>query len=328
VLTLGICALRYDANETATPERSGRQFLSRIAKKEAVAGKAWVDYRRAFPKGADGKNPQPSVGQLAIDATLALYDVREMTVVRLSALFEAFAQCWAINYLAAALESGHSWSRDEVSLARSFHPIHGGGRVPSWPQIIKAIPMLKVGLQELPHLFTDPMTGAPVVSPVADGLNAFTVVQFWRAFRNLSIHTSRLVTRRFFDRYATFYDRMMVDLRHLDRLEPGKRMPLHDDMYSAMAAVQYRSALWMSERLIEMTSHRRGHPEAPGPVTRTAFEEGTPSPPLFVAGDHVASHRWIIDADFREQLSRQEGCSLPNKDLQPTAAGATKRRRG
>jgi hypothetical protein len=249
-----------------------------------------------------------------------------MTIVRLSALFEAYAQCWAVNYLAAVLENDKSWSRTESELARSFHPVHGSGHVPSWPQITKAIPMLRVTLQELPHLFTDPGTGAPVVTPVSNELNAFTAIEFWRAFRNLSIHTSRLITRRFFERYAIFFDRMMTELRHLDRLEPGKRMPLHDDMYSAMAAVQYKSALWMNEHLMEMAAHRRGHPEAPRPVTKTVFEKGTQPPPLFVEGDHWPSLRWIVDADFREQLSRQEGwqlltirCSGP-----PTATGELK----
>ncbi len=322
LLTLAIYALRHDARSEQDPDRSGRQFLARITKEEAVAAVAWLDYRRSFPKGLDGKNPQPSVGQIAADAILALYDIREMTIVRLSSLFEAYAQCWAMNYLVAVLEAGKSWSSKESELAQSFHPVHGGGHLPSWPQITKAIPMLKEGLQQIPHRFNHPTTGVLLSSPTSTELNAFTVIQFWRAFRNLSIHTSRLVTRRFFDRYDAFFARMMADLSHLDRLEPGKLMPLHDDMFSAMAAVQYRAALWMNEKLVEMSKQRRGHPEAPHPVTTTRFDPNTAAPPLFVEGDHAASFRWTVEPAFREQLSSQEGWELPNPTLKRDRAKA------
>ncbi len=322
VLTLAIYALRHDARAEHDPARSGRQLLGRITKEEAVAGQAWLDYRRSFPKGLDGKNPQPSVGQVANDAILALYDIREMTIVRLSSLFEAFAQCWTMNYLAAVLETGKSWSSKESELADSFHPVHGGGHLPSWPQITKAVPMLKAELQKIPHRFNHPATGEILTAPISAGLNAFEVIQFWRAFRNLSIHTSRLVTRRFFDRYGAFFARMMADLSHLDKLEPGKLMPLHDDMFSAMAAVQYRAALWMNERLVEISTQRRGHPEAPSPVTTTRFPPDTLAPQLFVEGDHAASFRWTLEPAFREKLSRQEGWELPNPSLQRTAYGS------
>jgi hypothetical protein len=100
---------------------------------------------------------------------------------------------------------------------------------------------------------------------------------------------------------------MMKDLNHLDPLEPGCLMPLHDDIYSAMAAVQYRAAKWMNDILVEISHQRRGHPEAPRPKTTDYFEQVPPTPPLFVDGDHSPSFRWVTDAEYRATLSSTQG---------------------
>lgn len=321
VLTLAIYALRHDALREPNPDRSGRMLLSRVTTAEAVAAHAWLDYRRSFPKGEDGKNPQPSVTQLAGDAIRALYDIREMTIIRLSSLFEAFAQCWAVNALAARLESNQEWSAGERNLAASLLPLRGSGHLPSWPQIAAAFPDVHRGLQSIPHRFNHPTTGAVLESPMSADLNALTAINFWRAYRNLAVHTSRLITRRFHERYARFFDQLMSDLKHIDRLEPGRRMPLHDDLYSAMAAVQYKSALWMNQYLTDLSAGRRGHPEAPGPATTTRFQPSYPIPPLFLVGDHDPSVQWTGDPSFRAATAAREGWKLPNPSLQPTAAG-------
>jgi len=306
-LTLAIYALRHDANASPDPERSGREFLKRVTKTEAVAGQAWVNYRRSFGNRRDGKGPRPTVAQIACDVVKALYDVREMAIVRLSSIFEAFSQCWALNYLVTLLETGQPWSRKEAELALAFNPVHGKGQLAGWPRIVEAIPVLKAELRKVPHLFTDPKTGEKVTALASPDINAFEVIQFWRAYRNLAIHTSRLVTRRFHERHATLFARMMADLNHISPLEAGKQMPLHDDMYSAMAAVQYRAARWMNDLLFEMSSQRRGHPEAPQLRTTEYFDVTPPIPPLFVKGDHEPSLRWATDPGYREELSREQG---------------------
>jgi hypothetical protein len=290
-------------------------FLKRITKTEVVAAEAWLDYRRSFAKDEHGKNPQPTVSQLAKDAILALRDIREMTIVRLASLMEAYAQCWALNYLAAVLESGGVWSRAESVLAATLHPIHGSGHVPGWPQIVRAVPALKNGLETLPHTFRHPTSGTRLTEPISVHLNALAVIQFWRAYRNLAVHTSRLVTRRFYDRYATLFSEMMAGTHHEDKLEPGNPMPLHDDLFSQMAAVQYRAALWMNELLVRVSQFRRGHPEAPGPITKKRFEPSFRCRALFVQGDHGASLQWTTDPAFRAEVSRDEGWRLPNISL-------------
>jgi hypothetical protein len=308
-LTLSIYALHYDASASPDQNRPGRRFLKRITETD-VGRDAWHDYRRSFPAGPDQKQLQPTVKQLSDDALRALYDVREMSIVRRASVFEAFAQCWTLNYLAAILESGKQWSTKEGNLAFDFNPFTGKGHLPGWPRIIKSIPWLKTELSKLPHLFIHPKTRQKVDAVVSSELNAFTVIQFWRAYRNLAVHTSRLITRRFHEQYGAFYTSMMTDLAHLEPLEPGRLMPLHDDMYSAMGAAQYRAAGWMNDFLTEISLQRRGHPEAPGPKTTDFFIETPRTPPLFVDGDHVSSFQWTTDAVYRTRLSVERGWNI------------------
>jgi hypothetical protein len=310
VLTLAIYALRHNASKEPDRNRSGRQFLAGIVKTEIVAGEAWVDYRRSHNKQADGKHPQPTVDQLATDAMRSVYDVREMTIVRLSSLFESFAQCWAINYLIGKLEADLELNAGEQRLVRMFNPILSGGHLPGWPKITASLPALERGLSRIPHV-RRLSNGSLVSAPIMKDVNAFTVIRFWREFRNLSVHTGRAVTRPFYARYQEFFARMMDGMQHLPgRLLPGKPMPLHDDMHSAMAAVQYRAAEWMNEQLLELTAARRGHPDAPSAVVRTYFEITPPTPPFLLASDHEPSWLWSSDTQFREALSRREGWKL------------------
>lgn len=247
ILTLSIYALRHDARNSPDISRSGRQFLKRITKHEAVAGEAWLDYRKSFPRtGPNGPHPQPTISDLAGDTILALYDIRETSVVRLASLFEAYSQCWALNFLAGRLEAGLGLTARERRLADAFNPLSGNRPAPGWPQIVEAFPALESELKSLPHLFHHPETREPMAQPFSENLNALTVIFFWRAYRNLSVHAGRLVTTKFYTKYRLFFSEMMRGLDHIERLERGRRLPLHDDMFASMAAVQFRCVMWMN----------------------------------------------------------------------------------
>lgn len=316
VLVFAIYSLRGAAKSQDDMSRSGRQFLKKVVKNEQVAAHAWKDYRRAYGPNEDGTLPQPTVEQVAADTIKSLYDVREFSIVRLSSLFESFAQCWAINYLIALLENGRVWSSRERELARMFHPAFGNGYVPSWPQIVRAFPFLYSGLSRLPHAFRHYSDRSEMTVPISSRVNAFSVIKFWRAYRNLTVHSSRLVTRPFYTRYGKLFSEMMNDLVHLNgRLEPGRPMPMHDDLRSAMGAAQYRAALWMNEQLRELTDDVRGHPEAPNRLTRTFFAQAPRSPPLLIEGDHPESVRWIKDRDYRLTLNQQNRWGIPSSNL-------------
>jgi hypothetical protein len=153
-------------------------------------------------------------------------------------------------------------------------------------------------LSALPHLFTNPKTGAPVTEPLSPNLNALTAIGFWRSYRNQAVHLSRLVTRTFHAKYGAFFAEAMDCFEHI-RLVPGAPLPFHDDLYRAMAAAHYRAALLMSEILETESCGLRGHPEAPSPRTISYWPNPPKSPPLLVSGDHTESYPWATNEQFR-----------------------------
>jgi hypothetical protein len=306
VLTLATYELRRQAKQASATKPVDR-LLKGVVGVEAVASQAWTDYRRSNGKRPDGFTPKPTAQDLIDDSFEALTSIREMATVRLSALFEAFSQCWALNYLLTLLENGEGWSKSERHLAMKFHPLIGKGHVPSWPEIVSHLPFLRGELSKIPNMFTNPGTGEAVNEPLTPEENAFNTIGFWRSHRNLSVHTSRLTTRKFHKKYKNFFKAISRHLAHSPEFKPGRPLPFHDDFFSAMASAQYRAVLWMNERLIVISNSRRGHPEAPGELTTQFFETPPPTPPLLLPSDHNDSFRWINDEQFRIDTCAQCG---------------------
>lgn len=309
VSTLALYVLR-ERLSSEPAERSGRQVLKNVTKARAGAGQAWLNYRRSHGNDAEKKAIQPTVGHLLSDSALCLDDLQETAIVRLSSTFEAFAQCWALNYLLARLESGASLSTPEAKLASGFLPIARNKVPPGWPQIVNAIPELRETLARLPGSFTNPKTGARIVAPVSPTLTALAAIQFWRAYRNLTVHSSRLITRRFHKRFASYFTEAMECYGHVRELSPGRPLQFHGDLYGAMAAAHYRSALSMNEMLEETSHCRRGHPESPNPKTTVHWMEPPRSPALLVKGDHDLSFAWTTDAVLRSRMAQQYAWEL------------------
>jgi hypothetical protein len=92
-LTLSLHLLRQKLNGEEDKSRSARQLLKEITKETAAGGKAWLTYRRSHGNNPDGKAIQPTVKHLLNDSYTAFSDLQEMAVIRLSAMFEAFAHC-------------------------------------------------------------------------------------------------------------------------------------------------------------------------------------------------------------------------------------------
>jgi len=312
--TLALYRLREALEAEPNKERSGRQLFESITKGKAAGGKAWLQYRRSHGNDLDGRAIQPKVTHLLNDSFLALADVQEMAVIRLSSMFESYAQCWALNFLLASLEGGLVLSKRETSLVDAFLPAFSRGHVPSWPTIIGAYPTVKERLVALPHLSTNPLTGEELTEPLESSLNAHTAIQFWRAYRNLAVHLSRLVTRSFHAKYSEFFRRTTAHFGYIRVLEPGQPLPLKDDLFGAMAATHYRAALLLNELLEERSAGRRGHPEAPRPKETVFWDAPPRSPPLLLLGDHAESLRWVTDTSFRIEESLRRGWRV---DAQP-----------
>ena len=302
--------LREHISAEPNQDSLGKDYLRDLLKSRAPAANAWLNFRRSHGYDENKIAPQPTIKRLYGEAALSLFFVLEMAVIRLSSLFESYAQCWALNVLLTILENGQPLRPTEVELAETFLPFQVGRRapiLPGWWDILRSFPQLEVDLRNLPHLFTDPRSGKKVDKPISGTLNAYSVIEFWRAYRNLSVHTSKQITTRFHHRWSGFFAESMESLGHIERLEVGKPLPVHDDLYGAMAACHYRAALVMTETLIVLSNERRGHPEAPGPKTTDTFPAPPPSPLLLLPGDHPDSVRWLRDDSFRQFTAKRQG---------------------
>lgn len=308
-IIVALYMLREKLEGEEDKSHSASQILKEIIQKKQNASEAWSMYRRAHGI-KDGKAVQPTVSNLWQDSYTAFADVQEMAVIRLSATFEAFAQCWTLNYILAKLESGSRLSTDEHQLRDGFVPFTKR-HIPNWPDIVRGIPFLEERLSALPHLFKNPKTRAPVTEPLSPNLNALTAIRFWRSYRNQAVHLSRLVTRTFHAKYEAFFAEAMDCFGHIDHLVPGKPLPFHEDLYKAMAATHYRAALLMNEILETESSGRRGHPEAPNPRTISYWPNPPKSPPLLVSCDHTESHLWATNELFRAEVCGRNGWTLP-----------------
>lgn len=283
VLTLAVSRLRFDIQHNEEPNRKARGFL-KVKKAEGRVLRAWGGYHRSFRLNRDGQRPVPTVADLNDDLKSSLYGIREMAVVRTSALFESFAQCWALNYLLATLERGASLTASEDRLRKKF----GGGRnPPTWYELVKAIPRIADELKSLPHVKTGP-EGREISVPLSPGLNAFSTISFWRAVRNSLVHSSGIVTTRLHAKHAELFEEIREGY-HVGPLERGRPIPIYEGLPSAMATTHYVAAKQLNGLLEQLSNGRRGHPEAPGSKTSEYLARVPRAKPLLMSGDHPPS---------------------------------------
>lgn len=276
--------------------------LFKARKTKATAGLSWLRYTKSFGRRPNDARHRPSVAEISADLENALHNLREAAIIRCVSLFETFAQCWSLNLLLTRVETGQGWTSSEAALAASFHPEYGEHDPPGWPRISKSIPNLASGLRELPHINTDPSTGAEVRVPVSPELNAFQTIRFWRGFRNVAIHNSDIISAAFAREYGPFFDKVRAFAPHIPPLQAGKHLLFYDDLYRATKTVHYKAALWMNEWLETESTGRRGHLWAPGPKPTTLVEGEPMAPPMLIAGDHCESYLWVTDPNFRSKI--------------------------
>src|SRR5258706_3922468 len=270
--------------------------------------RAWKSYINSFPNTATGIKSNPSIGQFKHSLDMSVSSITEYAVISYFGLFETYMRCWALNFLLAKLENEDrslhtSWTAAERRLANSFSPIRRGD-APNFLHICQAIPIIKDNLEKLHHTFTDPKTGKLIEVPVTPKLNAFQVIDFWRSWRNLLVHSSGMVNAKFYYKYAEFWVDFKSIFSAMPDFEIGKRLVLNDWTFRAMTTVHYRAAKSLGNVLKEISHERRGHSLAPNPAKKDGqlsydeIPEHLPS--LLIQGDHEYSYRWATDASFRE----------------------------
>jgi hypothetical protein len=272
------------------------------------AGKYYENYRKSYP-GFKVKGIHPTANNLLEDSVIALQAAQEAAMVRLSSLFEAFAQCWALNIILAYIEDQcRTLVPLEQDLLALFCPF-GESRLPSAPKILLSLDPAYKLLISTPRMFNNPKTKLAIHRPETISDSAFVSIMFWRDYRNLFVHYGGRVTTAFFAKYGSYFEEAMKPLGHL-RLEVGKPLPYHDDLYGAMGAAHYRAVLELNEWLERESKGRRGHPEAPRPKSREIWEDVPLSPPLLLEGDHAPSLAWVTDAGARAEIATARGWLL------------------
>lgn len=298
LLTCAVARTRYDADHipAGTANTSARGFMrSQIA--GPVASKAWMAYRDAWRRLRAKESEQPTIQDVERDLALTLFSIRESTVVSYSALFESFVQCWALNMLLAALEANAALPAKQVNLAERFSPVGKEYVVtPGVPTILDAFPDVKTSLATLPHISTDPKTGAPVEVPVMPQLNALRTMLFWRDYRNYIVHRDSVVSLGFCRAHAEFFELLRAPYAaKLSPLQPGRRLQLPDVIYYAITTVHNRAAVVLNSVLQDTSAGARGHIRARGDTEPEPSRfDGTLRPrPLLETGDHPDSLAWV-----------------------------------
>lgn len=315
VLTLAVYRLTNEAEEPAIAQRSGRYWL-RAHRTGVQAGRSWGNYRRTLPRKRRDILPTPVARDVALDLSQSLYPLRRDTIVRYSAVFETFAQCWALNYLLALIEGGREWSRSQRRLAEDFSPEHGTDTLPTLPRILDVFPFLQDGLSKLPAFTTSDRSDRDTPEAVTSEVNALEAVTSWRAVRNLVVHRGGMLSLRFLDRHGAFFEWLRGHYPYMLPLEVGNSFLFYDDVVRAVFAVHSRAASWMSDVLEEVSVGRRGHPLAPGPKPSEVFfpDVPPPAPPLLTDGDHAPSLQWTRNDEFRTRF-RQTAPRDPRRRL-------------
>lgn len=294
LLTASILRLRHEAAQPTNRDRSGRSFfMSRRV--GLISERAVLGLRLSLPRCADGSRPTLRCAELVDDFDLALYEVRQNAIVAYTSLFETFVLCWALNLLLARLEGEAGWTNEERLLARLLSPVHTKGPPPGWPKVMKLLPSVAEGLRSLPHIFRHPETDEELSSPLTPSLNAFTVLVFWRDFRNSVVHRGNVVSLEFVRTHGELFEALREPYgAYIGPLRPGNRLLFPDGFFRAVATTHYRSALWLNNELEAASAGRRGHVFAPRPKPESFVLDGTErTPPLLLEGDHQLSLDWV-----------------------------------
>lgn len=276
-------------------------------KQHPIARSAWSAFTRSFPSNLDGSRTPPIVLDIEKINHISIRAITEHAIIKCGALFESYAQCWALNFLLARLESGALLTRKEQELSQQFAPINKRHHVPGWPAICTAIPSIYETLTKEPHVKTDPRTGVNVNELITPTLNAFSVINFWRDWRNSIVHNAGMVSNQFYDRNSKVWNDLQELFPAHIELKAGDRLPINDLAFRAVTAVHSRAANALREMLVKVSNERRGHVNAPNKAWDYKKGRMPPEmlpnrlPSMLMDGDHQASFLWATDESFRER---------------------------
>jgi hypothetical protein len=270
-----------------------------------LARRVRKSFSRSQPQIAPDQRYKPSVDDLRkIFKNNCIPAVTEYAIVSHCGLFESFMQCWALNFLLAKLEMAIEWTPAEAKLASWFWPY--SSYIPGFPEIYKAIPIVRTTLMSLPHLWENPATGQEINKPTTSRLNAFTAINFWREWRNLLVHGSGVVSDNFAEKHRQFWKDFGALYRHVRPPKSGQPLWLNDSTFRPITTTHGRAAEGLRKILVEISKGKRGHAWAPGPpregwYPRSELPDGRPGV-LLMPCDHAPSYQWATDADAKKRM--------------------------
>jgi len=164
---------------------------------------------------------------------------------------------------------------------------------------------------KVPHVKTDPRAGVNINEPITPVLNAFSVIGFWRDWRNSLVHKSGLVSGRFFDRNVEVRNDLQDLFPTNIEFKAGERLPINNLTFRAVTAVHSRAAKELRDIIVKISNERRGHVNAPnkawnyesGPMPPEMLPDRPP--PILMEGDHQASFLWTTNKSFRDQKRKE-----------------------
>lgn len=283
----------------AGAEMPARQFLvvKRLPKVHALS---FPSYQTTLTSGPEKRTP--TAADIRRSMQRALPSITHQALVSLSATFETFCQCWALNMLLSSLERSIPWTGAQRTLAKRCWPIGDNRHFPSMHDIVRAFPVLRDELSALPHIFKHPTTKAPVIAPLTPRLSSYAAVLFWRDWRNVLVHGGGMVSEHFANKHRAFLHEARQTFPIGDMVV-GQVLPLKHASFRAAATVHYRAAHRLREVLADYSQSRRGHLAAPGP--RIESGDYVAPKPMLIEGDHELSYRWTADPRTRTDLRNQ-----------------------
>lgn len=228
--------------------------------------------------------------------------VRASTLAGHVGLFEAFLQCWVLNYLLSRLEKLELWTNEERMLATKLSPVHGDTSPAQLAMILRSLPIVRRDLaMRSPHR-SDPLDafehGVKSEPSLLEAMSLFVGV------RNLVVHRGGWMSTAFAEKHQATWQAVHRDDAQIPDLVGGQVLRIQHESVRIAAAALYRACLAMTQVLIRESGERRGHLNSPGPPLDEALDRSTPIvlPPLLMPGDHETSYRWQADQNFREAL--------------------------
>lgn len=278
--------------------RAGIRGVFCVSRLDKQTRPIWSSYCCQFAEKKLLAEFDPPLDDVAADLLRAVEELRVNSIVQIVALFESFAQCWALNMLLAKLESRGTpggWTPEEEALAVAFSPVSPGrrGRVPGWRQVLGAFPSVLNALGALPPDDSAEVSAEGVRGAASSGMSLCEAVMGWGDFRALAVHRARRVSKAFLARNAAFVTaHQSIPGWNLDATSYGVMMPLDFEVTRRMRYAFRRAAEVMENMLYDESRGSRGTHVMKACVCAARDPLGADEV-LLRTGDHGPSVAWL-----------------------------------